>query len=46
MISIRGKAKGYNPQWVCFNQGVQAGTGGFGGQKPSVLVVADELFMM
>ena len=45
MISIRQKSKQYNPQWVCFNQAITNGSQ-FERQKPTVLVVADELFMM
>lgn len=47
MISIRHKSKNYNPQWVCFNQAIDAQSSSYGRQqRPSILVVADEIFMM
>jgi hypothetical protein len=41
MASLRNKGRMYNLQWVCYNQPLT-----FDSQRPSVLVVADEIFMM
>jgi hypothetical protein len=44
MMNIRQKSKLYNPQWVIFNQPLN--TSQAERFKPTVLIVADELFMM
>jgi len=41
MLNIKLKSKHYNPKWISFNQVMINDK-----EKPTVLVVADELFMM